>query len=93
MAHYYATIQGNRGPKTCMGSKSSGIHAAAQTWDGSVIVRIDNHKDGIDTVTIGIGQGSTACIDRTLLTLPLAELMTAQGIWPMHTAHIVSPEE
>ena len=80
MAHYYATIQGNRGPRTCMGSKDSGIRAAAQTWSGSIVTHIGHRKDGTDVVTIGIGQGSTASMDHDLICLPLDELMNARRL-------------
>ena len=76
MSHYYATVEGTRGPATRQGTKNSGIRAAAQTFDGSIIVRIDyDARNDEDVVTIGTGPGSTTAMDRELWSGPLAELM------------------
>lgn len=40
MSAFYGTIEGQRGPATRCGSLSSGIKAAAQSWDGSVVVNL-----------------------------------------------------
>lgn len=36
MAHFYGTLQGNRGEATRSGSKDSGLTAVAASWDGAV---------------------------------------------------------
>lgn len=79
MAHYYATIQGARGPKTATGSKNSSIKTAAQTFDGSVIVEID-HIGGVDRVTISTAPGSSTRPHTVLWAGPLSDLMDAQGL-------------
>ena len=53
MAQFYASIQGNRGEATRMGTKSSGIYGHIRGWDVgcSVIIRYDK-KTGKDIVTV-----------------------------------------
>ena len=65
MANFYGTVQGNRGMASRLGTKSSGLAVTAQSWDGSVIVRM-YEEDGRTIVYIGVGYGSTACSDATL---------------------------
>jgi hypothetical protein len=79
MAHYYATITGARGPKTATGSKQSGIKAAAQSIDGSIIVEISQDSHGHDIVDISAGEGSTTR-GRTIWSGPLADLMRTAGL-------------
>lgn len=45
MATFYGMVEGNRGPATRVGSASSGIHTAAQSWDGSVSVKLRYYDD------------------------------------------------
>ena len=81
MSHYYATVEGTRGPATRQGTKNSGIRAAAQTFDGSIIVRIDyDARNDEDVVTIGTGPGSTTAMDRELWSGPLRHLMDAERL-------------
>jgi len=40
MATFYGTIKGARGVATKTGTKASGIKVSAQSWGGSVIVRL-----------------------------------------------------
>lgn len=56
MSTFYGSIQGNRGAATRGGSRSSGIKASAQSWNGSVITELSyNDKDelmvGVSTST------------------------------------------
>ena len=39
MAHFYASIEGPRKPKTCVGHKSSGIRAHIRGWDKGIQVK------------------------------------------------------
>ena len=47
MAHFYATVQGNRGETSRTGSKNSGITAKAYGWDlgGTVVTEFNKHLD------------------------------------------------
>jgi hypothetical protein len=76
MSEFYATIKGNRGPATRQGSKASGIMAAAQSWEGSVITHLFL-KDGETWVELGLGTESTTAISYTLYHGPLAALKGA----------------
>jgi hypothetical protein len=59
MAHFYASIQGNRGEATRMGSKDSGITGHIRGWN--VGARVDvAHVDGRDVVRIYRTLGSGA---------------------------------
>ena len=57
MAHFIGKLQGARGTASRLGTKSSGISAAAQGWD--IGGRIEcNHMDGTDYVTLFLTHGS-----------------------------------
>ena len=73
MAKYYGTIRGGRGEATKTGTASSGIKAAAQSYDGSVIVRMWDDGSGQDRIDISIGEGSTT-YGRTYFCGTLEEL-------------------
>jgi hypothetical protein len=59
MAHFYASIQGNRGEATRMGSKDSGITGHIRGWNVGARVNID-HVDGVDVVRVYRTTGSNA---------------------------------
>jgi hypothetical protein len=77
MAAFYGTLEGARGPSTRCGTKSSGIHAAAQSWDGSVAVDLYVGADDVTFATISVGSGSTSNPKRVLYYGPLADLLQA----------------
>lgn len=53
MSHFYSQIQGNRGPATRTGSKSSGITASAFGWDlGGSVTMSYNELLGTDVVNL-----------------------------------------
>jgi len=41
MSHFYGCAQGNRGYASRGGSKKSGYHTIAASWDGAIEVRLD----------------------------------------------------
>lgn len=45
MSEFYGQVVGNRGPASRGGSKQSGIHVSAQSWDGSVQVKLRYDMD------------------------------------------------
>jgi hypothetical protein len=58
MAHFYASIQGNRGEATRLGSKASGITGHIRGWN--VGARVDViHEDGKDVVRVFKTTGSS----------------------------------
>lgn len=57
MAHFYASIQGNRGEATRMGSKDSGISGHIRGWHVGARVDMD-HEDGKDVVRVYRTSGS-----------------------------------
>lgn len=64
MSVFYGTVQGQRGPATRCGSLSSGIIAAAQSWDGSVVVKLSYRgtcRDSDLMVDISLSTGSSPC--------------------------------
>jgi|TARA_R110000824_G_scaffold2177_1_gene10238 hypothetical protein len=40
MSHFYGRVSGNRGSATRCGSKVSGYHTIAASWDGAIEVRL-----------------------------------------------------
>jgi len=59
MATFRGRVQGNRGEATRNGSKKSGISVTAQSWQGSVQVRL-YERDGETMCRITSGAGSQA---------------------------------
>lgn len=55
MSHFYETLKGNRGPATRCGTKGSGMHVQAASWDGCVDVQLFV-EDGIDTAVVRLKQ-------------------------------------
>ena len=47
MAHFYGTLQGNRGLATRRGDKNSGVRTNAAGWGGSIQVNV-YEEDGVD---------------------------------------------
>jgi len=45
MSDFYGQVVGNRGPASRGGSRQSGIHVSAQSWDGSVQVDLRYNAD------------------------------------------------
>ena len=43
MSHFYGSIQGNRGATTRGGTKTSGYHTIAASWDGAIEVKLIYH--------------------------------------------------
>jgi len=58
MSKFYGMVVGNRGAATRGGSANSGFKATAQSWDGSVITRLDYDNDNNLIVTIEMEEGS-----------------------------------
>ena len=52
MARFYASIQGNSGETTRMGTPNSGIQAHVRGWDVGVRVYVDVDKHGDDVVSV-----------------------------------------
>ena len=41
MAHFYGSIQGQRGEATRLGNKNSGLQVTAASWDGAISVHLE----------------------------------------------------
>ena len=67
MSTFYGLVEGNRSCATRGGSKNSGFRASAQSYDGSIIVRLhyksDDTKPENLMVNIGTNDGSSCCTD------------------------------
>ena len=59
MAHFYGTLEGNRGKATRCGTKIGGLSVTAAGWGGAIYVKLFE-QDGVDHYTVSIGpwQGS-----------------------------------
>ena len=58
MSEFYGQVVGNRGPASRGGSRASGIHVSAQSWDGSVQVKLRRGKDDELQVNVSTSHGS-----------------------------------
>lgn len=74
MAIFYGTIRGNRGQATKVGSKSSGVTASVQSYEGSIITEI-YYKDDIKYCTIGTNKNSSNHYNTVLYDGPLEDLI------------------
>lgn len=64
MAHFYGTLKGNRGEVSRTGSKRSGVHTVAASWQGAVEVYITyDPQTGEDVAHVALipwhGRGTT----------------------------------
>lgn len=66
MSQFYASIQGNRGEATRMGTKNSGIYGHIRGWNIGVIINID-HVDGKDNVRVFKTAGSNGGCNEELI--------------------------
>jgi len=67
MAHFYGTLQGQRGQASRLGGKGSGLQTYAASWQGAVSVRLYyDEETGADmalvTLTRHHGKGSERVI-------------------------------
>jgi hypothetical protein len=69
MAHFYASIQGNRGEATRCGSKTSGLTSTVSGWDIGVEVTLEYDANlGTDIVHIYATEGSNGCSRKRILS-------------------------
>lgn len=66
MARFYASIRGNRGKATRMGSAKSGITGHVRGWDIGAEVELSD-ENGRDVVRVYRTGGSNRCSNRTLI--------------------------
>ena len=52
MAHFYGTLQGNRGRATRCATKKSGLVTQAASYSGAIEVQITHERDGLDHFSI-----------------------------------------
>ena len=67
MSAFYGMVEGNRSCATRGGSKSSGFRASCQSYDGSIISRMnyteDENGNEVLRVRVGTNDGSSCCTD------------------------------
>lgn len=73
MAKFYGTVKGAKGPASRTGTKDSGIEAVAQSWKGSVSVRMYEVEDKTQ-VEISVERGSTSMPGKSIFRGTLEEL-------------------
>ena len=81
MATFYGMIEGSRGSVTRTGTKASGFKAAAQSYDGSVVVRLRYNKEDKLIVDIETADDSTSFFTETNFSGTLDELREALADW------------
>lgn len=52
MAHFYGTVQGNRGEASRTGSKNSGMGTYCASWNGAIRCFAYINNEGIDCVRV-----------------------------------------
>jgi hypothetical protein len=52
MAHFYGTVQGNRGEATRLGTRDSGMDTTAASWAGAIAVSLYVDEQGRDCYRI-----------------------------------------
>ena len=61
MSKFYGQVEGQASTVASRrGSANSGLKVSAQSWEGSVIVRLWENKEGETMVEIEKGEGSTS---------------------------------
>ena len=75
MAQFYGTIKGQRGKASRLGSKSSGMHVMAASWQGAVSVDLwHDHETGQDRYEVYLnthhGAGVSMCIATGIVGKP-----------------------
>lgn len=80
MAHFYGTLQGQRGQASRCGSKSSGIESYTASWSGAVrcYAYVDENT-GEDWVTIALSPWHGRGISKTLYDGPINGKETIAG--------------
>ena len=74
MASLYSSIQGCRGEATRCGSKSSGVRASVQSWQGSLISYMDLDDNDNPIITLKTSDGSSGYGSETIFSGSLEEL-------------------
>lgn len=74
MSTFYSTIKGNRGAATRCGSRNSGIKAAVQSWDGSLISSLHYDHEGKLIVELSTSDGSSSYGSNRIFSGTLEEL-------------------
>lgn len=95
MARFYGTVQGNRGEATRLGHASRGLRVSAQSYSGSIIIRLFD-KDGEDWVTIGVAPSSSRQAAKDLYTGPIEQLVNSSQratLITMLTLNITEPDD
>lgn len=74
MSALYCSIKGCRGEATRCGSKSSGVRASVQSWNGSLVsyMELDDNENPIITLKTSVGSSSYG--NETVFRGPLEEL-------------------
>lgn len=70
MAHFYGSLQGSRGVATRLGTKTSGLHTYAASWQGKVTTDL-YEKDGVDYATVRLAPHHNAGISKLLYDGPV----------------------
>lgn len=74
MASLYGSLQGCRGEATRCGSKSSGVRASVQSWQGSLISYMDLDDNENPIITLKTSEGSSGYGNETIFIGSLEEL-------------------
>jgi hypothetical protein len=81
MAHFRATIQGQRGQASRLGSAKSGLKVTANGWHTGITVYVDVSPDGEDRFQVELASGSNGSLSPVSLgTFTRRDIEQAQPI-------------
>jgi len=73
MAHFYGTLQSNRGPASRLGTKKSQMVTYCASWEGAICCHAyHDEKTGIDVVHVELSRWRGEGISRELYHGPIS---------------------
>lgn len=89
MSTFYGTIHGCRGAATRCGTRNSGMRAAAQSYNGSLIATVSNGKEpGTPRFEIEMNSGSS-CYGHLMISGTFEEVEKLLNYAQMHRDEIL----
>ena len=79
MASFYGEVRGNRGIAYRVGSRASGIKVSAQSFNGSIIVKLDYNEAGELIAKISVDKTDSANCGDTIFRGTIEELCAKLG--------------
>lgn len=73
MAHFYGTVEGNRGLASRLGAKNSGLSTVAASWSGAVDVNLwHDYENDVDMARVSLTRWRGKGTERILYSGPVS---------------------